>query len=190
MTRQIMYIDLDSCIGCNSCAIVCKQENNINIGTFYNKVLTVGPTGTFPDLEMYYLPVACQHCEDPACVKVCPTGASYKREDGIVLVDHSKCVGCQYCIMACPYGVRTYDKDRDKGVIEKCTLCAHRVDVGQEPACVTHCPGQARIFGDLNDPDSTVAKFAHKFDKHLHKLKDVGNKPGVSYKLEKCKWEG
>ncbi len=106
MTRYTMAIDLDSCIGCHSCAVVCKQENNVGLGTFYSKVLTIGPSGTYPDLEMYYLPVACQHCDNPQCVTVCPTGASYKREDGIVLVDHSKCIGCQYCVMACPYGVR------------------------------------------------------------------------------------
>ena len=96
MTRNIIDIDLDSCIGCHSCAVVCKQENNVGLGTFYNKVLTVGPSGTYPDLEMYYLPVSCQHCDNPECVSVCPTGASYKRDDGVVLVDHSKCIGCQY----------------------------------------------------------------------------------------------
>ena len=83
MTRHTMAIDLDSCIGCHSCAVVCKQENNVGLGTFYSKVLTIGPSGTYPDLEMYYLPVACQHCENPQCVSVCPTGASYKRDDGI-----------------------------------------------------------------------------------------------------------
>lgn len=102
MTRNIIDIDLDSCIGCHSCAVVCKQENNVGLGTFYNKVLTVGSSGTYPDLEMYYLPVSCQHCDNPECVSVCPTGASYKRDDGVVLVDHSKCIGCQYCVMACP----------------------------------------------------------------------------------------
>ena len=81
MTRNIIAIDLDSCIGCHSCAVVCKQENNVGLGTYYNKVLTVGPFGTYPDLEMYYLPVACQHCDNPECVSVCPTGASYRRED-------------------------------------------------------------------------------------------------------------
>ena len=83
MTRNIIDIDLDSCIGCHSCAVVCKQENNVGLGTFYNKVLTVGPSGTYPDLEMYYLPVSCQHCDNPECVSVCPTGASYKRDDGV-----------------------------------------------------------------------------------------------------------
>lgn len=188
MTRLSMAIDLDSCIGCHSCAVVCKQENNVGLGTFYSKVLTIGPSGTYPDLEMYYLPVACQHCDNPQCVSVCPTGASYKREDGIVLVDHSKCIGCQYCVMACPYGVRTYDESPGKGVIEKCTLCAHLVDDGGTPACVRHCPGQARVFGDLDDSESDISKLVAK--KTTHKLTDVGNKPSVIYGLDKFEWKG
>lgn len=187
MTRNTMVIDLDSCIGCHSCAVVCKQENNVGLGTFYNKVLTVGPSGTYPDLEMYYLPVACQHCDNPQCVHVCPTGASYRREDGIVLVDHSKCIGCQYCVMACPYGVRTYDASEGKGIIEKCTMCAHRVDEGGVPACVFHCPGQARKFGDIEDPESEVSKLIAS--KANHKLVDVGNGPGVVYVMDKCEWK-
>ncbi len=186
MTRKTLVIDLDSCVGCHSCAVVCKQENNVGLGTFYNKVLTIGPTGTFPNLEMYYLPVGCQHCEKPQCVTVCPTGASFKREDGIVLVDHSKCIGCRYCIMACPYGVRTYDES--KGVIEKCTLCAHLVDAGRKPACVFHCPGQARFFGDLDDPSSDVAQLVA--NKKNHHLVDVGNKPGVVYVMDRYQWRG
>ena len=189
MTRHIMAIDLDSCVGCHSCTIACKQENNIGLGTFYSKVLTIGPSGTYPDLEMYYLPVACQHCDNPQCVDVCPTGASYVREDGVVLVDHSKCIGCQYCVMACPYGVRSYDEQKDKGVIEKCTLCAHRIDEGLEPACVAHCPAHARIFGDIDDPESKISKYMEKFEGQ-HKLTDVGNKPGVTYLMDKCEWKG
>lgn len=188
MTRNIIAIDLDSCIGCHSCAVVCKQENSVGLGTYYNKVLTIGPSGVYPNLEMYYLPVACQHCDNPECVNVCPTGASYKREDGVVLVDHSKCVGCQYCVMACPYGVRTYDASRDKGVIEKCTMCAHLVDKGEKPACVQHCPGQARAFGDLDDPDSDVSKMLAV--KHAYKLRDVGNHPGVTYCMDRFSWKG
>ena len=137
---------------------------------------------------MYYLPVACQHCDNPECVSVCPTGASYRREDGVVLVDHSKCIGCQYCVMACPYGVRAYDEGKDKGVIEKCTMCAHLIDKGEKPACVKHCPGQARLFGDADDPESDVSKMIAR--KSTHKLKDVGNHPGVTYGLDKFSWKG
>ena len=137
---------------------------------------------------MYYLPVSCQHCDNPECVSVCPTGASYKRDDGVVLVDHSKCIGCQYCVMACPYGVRAYDTGKDKGVIEKCTMCAHLIDKGEKPACVKHCPGQARKFGDLDDPQSDVSKL--RAAKKTYKLKDVGNHPGVDYAMDKCAWKG
>ena len=188
MTRNIIDIDLDSCIGCHSCAVVCKQENNVGLGTYYNKVLTVGPFGTYPDLEMDYLPVACQHCENPACLRVCPTGATYKDEKGRVEIAKEKCIGCQYCVMACPYGVRAYDEGKDKGVIEKCTMCAHLIDKGEKPACVKHCPGQARLFGDADDPESDVSKMIAR--KSTHKLKDVGNHPGVTYGLDKFSWKG
>ncbi len=188
MTRNIISIDLDSCIGCHSCAVVCKQENDVGLGTYYNKVLTVGPFGTYPDLEMYYLPVACQHCDNPECVSVCPTGASYRREDGVVLVDHSKCIGCQYCVMACPYGVRAYDEGRDKGVIEKCTMCAHLIDKGEKPACVKHCPGQARLFGDLDDPESApVEDERAQEDAQAH---GRGEPSGSDYGLDKFSWKG
>ena len=156
MTRYTMAIDLDSCIGCHSCAVVCKQENNVGLGTFYSKVLTIGPSGTYPDLEMYYLPVACQHCDNPQCVTVCPTGASYKREDGIVLVDHAKCIGCQYCVMACPYGVRI--QIEKTGVIEKCRFCWYEGEPGNPPACVGTCISGVRVFGDLDDPDSDISR--------------------------------
>ena len=175
MTRNIIDIDLDSCIGCHSCAVVCKQENNVGLGTFYNKVLTVGSSGTYPDLEMYYLPVSCQHCDNPECVSVCPTGASYKRDDGVVLVDHSKCIGCQYCLYGCPYGVRQMDEEH--GVAQKCTLCSQITADGSDvPACVHNCNCGARFFGDYDDPESDVCKEMAKYPPEaIHALPDPGN---------------
>ena len=197
MTRNIIAVDLDSCIGCHSCAVVCKQENNVGLGTYYNKVLTVGPSGTYPDLEMYYLPVSCQHCDNPECVSVCPTGASYKREDGIVWVDSELCIGCESCIKACPYeGVRTliknpeyylevmvgeYDAPPHKGgTVEKCTFCKNLIDRGEVPACMQLCPGRARYWGDLDDPESDVSK-AIEGRETVFLQEEAGTKPNVYY---------
>lgn len=181
MTQMSMVIDLDRCIGCESCTVACKQENNVRLGAFWTKVLKMGPYGKFPDLEMYFLSVLCQHCKEPQCIQVCPTGASYKREDGIVLIDKDKCIGCQYCLMACPYGVRSYNKQ--EGVVEKCTLCAHLVDIGEAPACVKTCIGQSRIFGDIDDPQSEVSLRIKAAGENVHTLADVGNHPSMSYIL-------
>lgn len=194
MTRYGMAIDMTRCYGCQTCAAACKVANNLPKDLVYNRVLTIGGTsndcaaGSYPDCTLDFLPMQCQHCDNPECVSVCPTGASYRREDGVVLVDHSKCIGCQYCVMACPYGVRAYDEGKDKGVIEKCTMCAHLIDKGEKPACVKHCPGQARLFGDADDPESDVSKMIAR--KSTHKLKDVGNHPGVTYGLDKFSWKG
>ena len=194
MTRYGMAIDMTRCYGCQTCAAACKVANNLPKDLVYNRVLTIGGTsndcaaGSYPDCTLDFLPMQCQHCDNPECVSVCPTGASYRREDGVVLVDHSKCIGCQYCVMACPYGVRTYDTSKDKGVIEKCTMCAHLIDKGEKPACVKHCPGQARKFGDLDDPQSDVSKL--RSAKKTYKLKQVGNHPGVDYAMDKCAWKG
>ena len=130
-------------------------------GTFFNRVQSF-EIGEFPSAEMLHFPKSCLHCEDPPCVPVCPTGASYKREeDGIVLVNYDKCIGCKYCSWACPYGARELDETQK--VMKKCTLCVDRIynmdlpSGERKPACVMACPTEARIFGDVHDPESEAS---------------------------------
>ena len=178
LAKQLaLVIDLNVCVGCHACVTSCKQWNTSGsagpladenayganpTGTFFNRVQTY-EAGTFPSTETIHFPKSCLHCEDPPCVPVCPTGASYKRkEDGIVLVDYDKCIGCKYCAWACPYGARELDEERQ--VMTKCTLCVDRIydellpKEDRQPACVKACPTGARLFGDVKDPDSDVSK--------------------------------
>lgn len=189
MSRPTLVIDLNRCTGCYSCQVSCKFENGLGLGQRWNRVLTVGPSGKFPNVEMYWLPTQCQQCEDAPCVHVCPTGASYRNEDGVVLVDKSKCIGCKYCMMACPYGVRHYNEKEN--FVEKCTLCYQRTSAGDEPMCVRCCNAKARFYGDLDDPDSDASKRLAAADpKDVHRLADVGNKPTCAYILSEkyAKW--
>ena len=134
-------------------------------------------------MSTYWLPTMCQQCEDSPCTHVCPTGASYRDEKtGIVLVDKEKCIGCKYCMMACPYGVRSWNAEQQ--VVEKCTLCNHLTAAGEKPACVKNCCGTARYYGDLDDPESDVSKVLAAADPDsIHQLPDVGNHPLTSYIL-------
>ena len=153
--------------------------------------------GVYPDLTRTYIPVACQHCENPACQKVCPTGATYKDDKGRVEIDYEKCIGCRMCMAACPYNARSFnweepkhdpdfnygDKDvpvRHKGVAEKCTLCKERTDRDEDPMCVRSCPSEARIFGDLDDPNSEISKKVKEKNAYML-LEDCGTKPQVKY---------
>ena len=202
MTRYGMAIDLSRCIGCNTCAVACKVSNNLPKDVWWNRVMTVGgphldaPSGTYPNLEMYNVTVACQHCENPACVKVCPVGATYKDpETGVVRQDYDKCIGCRMCMSACPYGARSFNfrdpqpyvKDvnpefpmRTRGVVEKCTFCWHRLAKGLAPACVEACSARARIFGDASDPDSAVSqKLRERSSMRL--LEDRDTEPSVYF---------
>lgn len=122
------------------------------------------PGGT-DSLELSYRPIACQHCENAPCVDVCPTGATEQREDGIVTVDTDACVGCGGCVDVCPYDVRT-TRGGTAYVVEKCTFCSHRIDDGLDPACVVACPAGARVFGDLDDPESTVSRYRDEYETH------------------------
>ncbi len=172
--RWGMLIDSTKCAtGCTDCVTACNTENGLSGGTratdsqWIRKVeikeIKTGKTQS--------LPMMCQHCAEPPCVDVCPTGASFKRADGIVLVDKHSCIGCRYCVMACPYKARSFvhapvsdqkpDVPRGKGTVEGCTLCVHKVDRGESPACVTACSAAghgAMLFGDLNDPGSEIAR--------------------------------
>ena len=182
MAHYAIIVDLDRCIGCHGCEIACKNENNIALGEYWNKVVERGPFGEYPDLEMYFLPTMCQQCQDAPCVNVCPTGASYRDADGMVLVDKEKCIGCKYCMMACPYGVRSWSPSEH--VVEKCTLCGQLTSVGEEPKCVAACCASARFYGDLDDPNSDASKaLAAAGADSVHRLKDVGNGPQTAYIL-------
>ena len=176
MTQLALVIDLNVCVGCHACVTSCKQWNTSGAagpladfqpygedptGTFFNRVQTF-EVGQYPHTQTVHFPKSCLHCEDPPCVPVCPTGASYKRaEDGIVLVDADKCIGCKYCSWACPYGAR--ELDEASKVMTKCTLCVDRIydqsrpAAERKPACVMACPTNARLFGDIHDPQSEVS---------------------------------
>lgn len=157
MARNCIVVNLDRCTGCFGCEVACKMENGVALGERWSKVFTVGPVGEYPDMTRYALPTMCQQCENAPCVSVCPTGASYRDpETNIVLVDKEKCIGCKYCMAACPYQARWVDDDT--GEVGKCTFCHHRTAHGLLPACVSTCVTRARYFGDLDDPSSDIAK--------------------------------
>lgn len=200
-----MVIDTKRCVGCNACTVACKMNNNLPNNILWTRALTQGgdevdtPAGTFPNVSQRYYTVSCQHCENPACTKVCPVGATYKDpETGIVRQDYDKCIGCRMCMAACPYtGVRSFNWEEpayaapfalgdaevpahQKHVVEKCTFCYQRTSQGLTPACMDLCPARARHWGDFDDPESEVSKLiASRSYEQL--LEDVGTKPSVYY---------
>ncbi len=208
--RWAMVLDLRKCIGCRGCTVACKSEYGVALGR-WNTVVKNVEYGKYPNPQKHFLPRLCNNCSGgekdvPPCVEKCPeaksgkrmkmgktryrTGATYKRPDGMILNDMSLCIGCYKCIDACPYGVRSIDPfvkltraDREKDLgVGKCTFCVHRVDKGVIPSCVNTCQGEARIFGDLNDPKSEVSKLAKKFNllknrKKTTLLPDEGTEP-------------
>jgi Fe-S-cluster-containing dehydrogenase component len=177
-----MVIDVRRCIGCQSCTVGCQVGNDAPIGMLWTYVPQVGPVGEFPNVFYYNLPQLCNHCANPPCVDCCPTGASYQREDGIVLVDANKCVGCKACVMSCPYGARS--PNPKLGVVQKCTFCVDRITAGKQPYCVESCHQQARIFGDLDDKTSRVYQLVHS-EPVVTMLPELGTDPQVYYILGK-----
>jgi len=197
--RWGMLVDTSKCnTDCNACVDACNAEHGLGNekhsredqrSQYIRKVeLKHKATGM-----THSLPVMCQHCETPPCVDVCPTGASFKRADGIVLVDRHICIGCRYCMMACPYKARSFVHEeltdqkphtpRGKGCVESCTMCVHRIDEGREPACVEACAAngsRAIIFGDLNDPDSEISQQLKNYASSEIRA-DLGLNTGVRY---------
>ena len=230
MARYGMVIDLSRCIGCRSCMVACKMHNSVPPGIWWHRVETVGskqhqvPVGKYPDVSASFLPVLCNHCENAPCIKVCPVGATWRDDDGIVQVDTERCIGCRYCMTACPYGARQfnwqereksfkqayeaagiestgeadqvsngypfeyrnsdgrlgYTPHRPKGVVEKCTFCIQYVKQGLAPACVRACPANARIFGDLSDPDSRISQVVSSGGV-FRLLEELATEPKVYY---------
>jgi tetrathionate reductase subunit B len=154
--RYGFVIDVSRCIDCRACLVACSVENNVPMDNTRIWVYDQGVQGEFPDLSRTFVPYNCMHCEQPPCVDVCVSGATFKdKENGLVLVDQQACIGCGFCVEACPYNARYLD--RKKGVVDKCNGCIQRVSVGMQPACVATCVGGSRMFGDLNDPTSEVS---------------------------------
>ena len=206
MTRYGMAIDLSRCIGCNTCAVACKVSNNLPKDVWWNVVHTEGrdfadtSKGTYGgEMQLSWLPVNCMHCENAVCEEVCPTGATVKRDDGIVTVDEETCIGCKSCMEACPYDVRRLienepeyylelpigdpaAKSHKGGTVEKCDFCAGRIDRGEKPACMELCPGRARYWGDLDDPESEVSQFLSGRNATVL-LEEEGTSPSVYLSL-------
>lgn len=176
-------IDVTRCIDCRACLVACSVENNVPMDHTRIWVHDQGIQGNWPNLSRVFVPYNCMHCDHPPCTEVCVSGATYKDAvTGLVLVDQEACIGCGYCVEACPYGVRYIDQNR--GVVDKCNACVQRLEVGIPPACVATCVGKSRMFGDLNDPTSEVssalqnAKSVTKLD---YEKGEIDTDPNIYY---------
>lgn len=206
--RYGMVVDMTKCNGCNECRVACHSIHNVpEMGDDKQDVKWIWTEeydNIFPGMNNKYVdesskkkpsPVLCNHCDNPACVRVCPTKATYKGKDGLVIMDFHRCIGCRFCMAACPYGARSFNfkdprpsiKDlnssfptRRKGVVEKCNFCAERLAVGNLPICTEKCPQGALTFGDLNDPESEIRKVLSTQYTMQRKV-ELGTHPNIYY---------
>ena len=209
MTRWAMVADLRRCVGCQTCTAACKHANATPPGVMWRRVLDI-EVGEYPDVQRAFVPVGCQHCDEPPCETVCPTTATKVRDDGIVTIDYDLCIGCAYCAVACPYQARSRTlrasfaygtpsehetkrlDDARLAVATKCTFCVERIDAGlaqglapgvdpaATPACVNACIAEALVFGDVHDPGSNVARLLAE-NEHFRMHEELGTGPGFYY---------
>lgn len=185
MAKYGFAINLHRCVGCRTCVIACKMENQIPAGvsrievyngeggTVYDR-----PTGVYPNLEYKWVPTPCQQCDNAPCIAACPIGASYKAENGIVMIDKEKCIGCDMCISSCPYNARFHNEITNK--VDKCDMCIHRKQDGLKTMCELCCPCHAITTGDLEDPESAISKILKEHETWVEK-EDAGTLPNVFY---------
>ena len=196
--RRGMVIDLKRCVGCHACTVACKLENITPPGVFWARVLEK-ETGKYPLAKRMFVPMLCNHCQYAPCLRACPSGATTQREDGVILVDQNKCIGCKACMEACPYEARFFLEEvsgyygeeltpfekigygkHQKGTVSKCNFCSERVEKGLQPACVQTCPAVARTFGDLDDPDSDASRLIRERSS-MQLRPELGTNPSVYY---------
>lgn len=179
MARYAMVTDLRKCVGCQACTVACGAEWDVPAGQARTRVHTTPLAGTFPKLASTPFPAQCNHCDHPACVEVCPSGATYQDPTGVIRVDTDVCIGCGYCMSSCPYDARFINLATKK--MDKCDFCFSRVERGMQPACVATCPAGAKHFGDLEDRHGAVHKMVFHDGAQRVESDSVAPGPNVFY---------